>query len=386
MRGGVHLVAYLLLVSCLRSTRAVRCDREPPGHTSLKSEADNRFKIKISGNPDKYVPGEVYTEYLPIAVQKAMILQLQQRNCLASNHGSRLAAIIWNSNTLIVVCLIEFLSALNRCYPMHQLPPLFCRNVLHNKRFQTPYSHPTTMSPNGSRLAQNYQFSVQVSAPVYRPMLQYSWQSAGHLNPEQVSDFKNVIQVAFDFSPIECDSEDCSGKAWRALHFIMRILRKASPKSREIAYLTLVRPLKEYGTTCWDPYRIYQINSLERIQYRAAKFVKGKREDGNDTIKELKWETLENKRSKTRITSLYRAHLGQKAWVDITARLEKPTYYGRNDHDFKIKYRKQKTDVGQKYSTSLVIMKKCVSADEVEKKEVHPARGEIRKSEPIPPS
>ncbi|KAJ4426190.1 hypothetical protein ANN_26999 [Periplaneta americana] len=125
----------------------------------------------------------------------------------------------------------------------------------------------------------------------------------------------------------------------------MRILRKASPKSREIAYLTLVRPLMEYGTTCWDPYRIYQINSLERIQYRAAKFVKGKREDGNDTIKELKWETLENRRRKTRITSLYRAHLGQKAWVGITARLEKPTYYGRNDHDFKIKCRKQKTDV-----------------------------------------
>ncbi|KAJ4446963.1 hypothetical protein ANN_13665 [Periplaneta americana] len=39
------------------------------------------------------------------------------------------------------------------------------------------------------------------------------------------------------------------------------------------------------------------------------------------------------------------AHLGQKAWVDITARLEKPTYYGRNDHDFKIKCKKQKTDV-----------------------------------------
>ncbi|KAJ4444590.1 hypothetical protein ANN_06386 [Periplaneta americana] len=40
-----------------------------------------------------------------------------------------------------------------------------------------------------------------------------------------------------------------------------------------------------------------------------------------------------------------RAHLGQKAWVDIKARLEKPKYYGRNDHDFKIKCRKQKTDV-----------------------------------------
>ncbi|KAJ4447046.1 hypothetical protein ANN_09035 [Periplaneta americana] len=41
------------------------------------------------------------------------------------------------------------------------------------------------------------------------------------------------------------------------------------------------------------------------------------------------------------------AHLGQKAWVDITARLEKPMYYDRNDHDFKIKCRKQKTDVGK---------------------------------------
>ncbi|KAJ4438420.1 hypothetical protein ANN_14365 [Periplaneta americana] len=58
----------------------------------------------------------------------------------------------------------------------------------------------------------------------------------------------------------------------------------------------------EYGTTCWDPYRIYQINSLERIQYRAAKFVKGKREDGNDTIKELKWEILENRLKRDLIT------------------------------------------------------------------------------------
>ncbi|KAJ4432278.1 hypothetical protein ANN_20896 [Periplaneta americana] len=34
-----------------------------------------------------------------------------------------------------------------------------------------------------------------------------------------------------------------------------------------------------------------------------------------------------------------------ESMVDITARLEKPTYYGRNDHDFKIKFRKQKTDM-----------------------------------------
>ncbi|KAJ4432112.1 hypothetical protein ANN_20727 [Periplaneta americana] len=99
---------------------------------------------------------------------------------------------------------------------------------------------------------------------------------------------------------------------------------------------------------------------------RAAKFVKGKREDGNDTIKEIKWETLENRRRKTRITSLYREHLGQKAWVDITARLEKPTYYGGNDHDFKIKCRKQKTDVDNP-KASFTLEQACPLISEKEK-------------------
>ncbi|KAJ4450600.1 hypothetical protein ANN_02026 [Periplaneta americana] len=112
-------------------------------------------------------------------------------------------------------------------------------------------------------------------------------------------------------------------------------------------FLGSFRKLYEYArhfhSICVDVpcFSVCRCNHLLRI-FDAT----GKREDGNDTIKELKWETLENKRRKTRITSLYRAHLGQKAWIDITARLEKPTYYGRNDHDFKIKCRKQKTDVG----------------------------------------
>ncbi|KAJ4439019.1 hypothetical protein ANN_14975 [Periplaneta americana] len=358
--------------------------------------------------------------------------------------------------------------------------------------------------------------------------------------------------------PLHQHVQDTAGKAWRALHFVMRVLRKGSDKSKEIAYKSLVRPVMEYGAACWDPYRLEHIKTLEKIQKRALKRCRNnsplkwdtltdrrtrirlcamfktyrgfeyldsafhdrwigrggplswparspdlsasggfvwdhmktkvyrsaedlpvgvvaavyelreiqhvfvmvrkamievqkrigtwfrerycddtplagprqiqiersltpvskrvgvvgkkrekstashnvleknslrcrgsspgpwsyvpsalttelrriqstapdrtflhrcfplwpdskldicKREDGNDTIKEFKWETLENRRRKTRITSFYRAHLGQKAWVDITARLEKPTHYGRNDHDFKIKCRKQKTDV-----------------------------------------
>jgi hypothetical protein len=49
-------------VACLRpAAMAARCDREPDGRLSAKSAVDGRFRIKVSGNPEKYVPGEVYT-------------------------------------------------------------------------------------------------------------------------------------------------------------------------------------------------------------------------------------------------------------------------------------------------------------------------------------
>lgn len=44
-----------------RYTAALHCNREPQGVTTKKTPGDNGFKIRISGNPEKYVPGEVYT-------------------------------------------------------------------------------------------------------------------------------------------------------------------------------------------------------------------------------------------------------------------------------------------------------------------------------------
>ncbi|KAJ4439423.1 hypothetical protein ANN_07547 [Periplaneta americana] len=59
---------------------------------------------------------------------------------------------------------------------------------------------------------------------------------------------------------------DTAGKAWRALHFVMRILSKGSDKSKEIAYKSLVRPVMEYGAACWNPYRLEHIKTLEKIK------------------------------------------------------------------------------------------------------------------------
>jgi hypothetical protein len=44
-------------------------------------------------------------------------------------------------------------------------------------------------------------------------------------------------------------------KAWRALHFVMRVVKKGNKNTKSVAYKLLVRPILEYGAACWDPYR-----------------------------------------------------------------------------------------------------------------------------------
>jgi len=44
-------------------------------------------------------------------------------------------------------------------------------------------------------------------------------------------------------------------KAWRALHFVMRIVKKGNKNTKRLAYTSVVRPILEYEAACWDPYR-----------------------------------------------------------------------------------------------------------------------------------
>jgi len=52
-------------------------------------------------------------------------------------------------------------------------------------------------------------------------------------------------------------------KAWKALHFTMLIIKKGNSNTRHLAYMSLVRPILEYGAAC--PYREGQINALDRV-------------------------------------------------------------------------------------------------------------------------
>ena len=126
-----------------------------------------------------------------------------------------------------------------------------------------------------------------------------------------------------------------AGKAWRSLHFVMRNLKKCNTEAKQLAYTSLVRPVLEYGVSCWDPYRMGHKSSLDRIQNKAAKFV------FNGRKKVTQWETLEVRRKKARLCSMFRSYTGCNAWSEIRERFKKPNYYSRKDHGHKIRTNKQ---------------------------------------------
>ncbi|KAJ4428888.1 hypothetical protein ANN_25881 [Periplaneta americana] len=78
----------------------------------------------------------------------------------------------------------------------------------------------------------------------------------------------------------------------------MRILKKSNRKSKELEYKTLVRPVMEYGAVGWDPDSQNQIDSIEKVQRKAAKYVKMGKGHGEEIVKDLGWELLKSRRRK----------------------------------------------------------------------------------------
>ena len=101
------------------------------------------------------------------------------------------------------------------------------------------------------------------------------------------------------------DQVNCTvQEAWRALHFVTRIVKNGNKNTKSLAYRSLVRPTIEYGAACCDPYRECQIRALDRVQNKAAKFT---HYSGGSN-----WESLARRRKMARICALYKAYTGDR--------------------------------------------------------------------------
>ena len=103
--------------------------------------------------------------------------------------------------------------------------------------------------------------------------------------------------------------QNICNKSNSTLGFLRRNLRKCSPKIKEQAYQTYVRPTLEYSSTVWDPHTKDLIAQIDMVQRRAARFVMAdynQQSSVTQMLQSLQWQTLYERRAHSKIIMLYR--------------------------------------------------------------------------------
>ena len=104
-------------------------------------------------------------------------------------------------------------------------------------------------------------------------------------------------------------------KANSTLGFLQRNLKRCPPACKQQACTSLVRPILEYGAVVWDPYLEKNIDSMEKIQRIAARFITGNfRSNSPGSVTRLLERTglppLHLRRQHLRLTLFYRVAEG----------------------------------------------------------------------------
>ena len=98
-------------------------------------------------------------------------------------------------------------------------------------------------------------------------------------------------------------------KATTSLNFLKRNLHGCPTGVKDQCYKILVRPILEYSSCVWDPHTQRNVNKLEMVQRRAARFVKGDYERTSSVtsmLTDLHWNTLQERRMQVKSAMLYR--------------------------------------------------------------------------------
>ena len=100
-----------------------------------------------------------------------------------------------------------------------------------------------------------------------------------------------------------------TNKSNRTLGMLRRHLWNAPQTTKQLAYFSLVRSRLDYCAPIWDPHTAQQIDIIERIQRRAARYVLANYDPYASVtamIQQLNWQTLQQRRTNQRLTLMYK--------------------------------------------------------------------------------
>ena len=93
------------------------------------------------------------------------------------------------------------------------------------------------------------------------------------------------------------------------INFLKRNLSCCSSNIKATAYLTIVRPSMEYAAVIWDPYHHNNIQQLEKVQRRAARWVLNdfnRFSSVTAMLQHLSWPSLQLRRKISRLQALFK--------------------------------------------------------------------------------
>ena len=101
-----------------------------------------------------------------------------------------------------------------------------------------------------------------------------------------------------------------TSKASSVLGFLQRNLKKCPANTKIACYKSMILPILEYASMIWDPFTTKDINSIERIQRRAARFITNNyswNSSVTNLLQNLNLPSLQNRRSCQKAIMLYKS-------------------------------------------------------------------------------
>ncbi len=122
-----------------------------------------------------------------------------------------------------------------------------------------------------------------------------------------------------------------SSTANRTVGFLKRNIKTTNQQVRECGYKALVRPQLEYASSVWDPHTNSNIDKLEAVQRRAARWTVSDYSTYSsvtEMLERLGWRSLAQRRSDARLCLFYKIVYGLVA-------IPMPDYIHSNNRVFR---------------------------------------------------
>ena len=130
------------------------------------------------------------------------------------------------------------------------------------------------------------------------------------------------------------------------MNFLRRNFHHCSSSVKEKLYLTLVRPHLDYATAAWDPFTSKNINSVEKVQRQAARFVTNTYSwdiSVTSLLHQLNWSPLNDRREAHRLTCFFKMINGQLD-IDYKSYTNPKPERNRRGHKNQFEIRHTKSD------------------------------------------